>query len=87
MNVLGALKSTPTPNGNRFEQNETTGIELNHTSNWGHVLDNIRVKGYEVGERRTKSDGPVHRRTNVQFINCDTDVVEWEADEIRQHRR
>ena len=44
------LKSTPDPNPDQFSKNETTGIEMNHTSNWGHILEDVSVRGYEVGE-------------------------------------
>ena len=81
-----SLKSTPTPNGNQFTQNETTGIEMNHTSNGGNYLENVVVRGYEVGERRSPKDRPL-KRSNIQYRNCKTETVTWDVKDIRRYRR
>ena len=79
------LISTPT-GGGRFDQNETTGIEMNHHSNWSHLLEEITVRGYEVGERTVSEGGAVGMR-DVSYVDCDVDQVSWSKSEIRSHRR
>ena len=81
------LQSSPAEDADRFTLNETTGIEMNHHSNAGNLLETVTVRGYEVGERLSPNPGPLRERIEVEYLDCIQDTVEWRVEEIRKHRR
>ena len=80
------LQSTP-DGASEFIQNETTGIEVNHHSNGGNILDDILVRGYEIGERRSANQGGRVRGRDVNYIDCVEDHITWSEGAIKRNRR
>ena len=80
------LQSTP-DGASEFMQNETTGIELNHHSNGGNILDDILVRGYEIGERRSANQGGRVKERDVNYIDCIEDHITWSEGDIKRNRR
>jgi len=77
----------PAPSARNFELEAATGIEMNHNSNSQHLLRNVRVVGYPIGERRSPNDDEVRARVRVNLVNCDEPFITWDTDTIKRNRR
>ena len=77
----------PAPSHRNFELEAATGIEMNHNSNSQHLLSNVRVVGYPIGERRSPNDDEVRARVRVNLVNCDEPFISWDKDTIKRNRR
>ena len=76
----------PAPSHRNFELEAATGIEMNHNSNSQHLLSNVRVVGYPIGERRSPNDDEVRARIRVDLVNCDEPFITWDKDTIKRNR-